>query len=286
MHLPKLTLAVTATALLFFQNIGAYASTFTFTDDYIAFPGYPSYTPWGNGVDEYGNPQIKSMVVTLDSTNTLLQKVTLNLDPNHTGIIRWDNLFINTSYVALPEPGSTNSTWDQSWDYLVHTGGETTNSFSSASNKIWGDVWTKNGLYSIKAPPQGGYSGFYTTVTGTRWDGTTYSSSEAVGHPDGIDQDFVNPNEITGKTTKDKTTYITGKQSGSQIVYDFTSLTIGSIPGGIPIIDGFTIAYTPWCANDVFLASAPVPEPATLLLFGSGIVGLAGLRLRRKAQAN
>lgn len=286
MNLPKLTLAVAAIAALFFQSIEAKASTFTFTDSYIAFPGYPSYTPWGDGVDEYGNPQIKSMTVTLDSTNRLLQKVTLNLDPAHTGIIRWDNLFINTSYVALPTPGSTSSTWDQSWDYLVHTGGITADSFSSSSNKIWGNIWTRNGLYNVNAPPQNSYSGFYTTVTGTRWDGITYSSDRAVGHPDGIDKDFVDPTEITGLTKKDKKTSITGKQTESQIVYDFTSLTIGSIPGGIPIIDGFTIGYTPWCANDVFLASAPVPEPATLLLFGSGMLGLAGLRVRRKAKAN
>ena len=32
----------------------------------------------------------------------------------------------------------------------------------------------------------------------------------------------------------------------------------------------------------IFGASAPIPEPATMLLFGTGLIGLAGLRLRRK----
>ena len=34
--------------------------------------------------------------------------------------------------------------------------------------------------------------------------------------------------------------------------------------------------------DDIIMAMAPVPEPATMLLFGAGIAGFAGLRLRRK----
>lgn len=42
---------------------------------------------------------------------------------------------------------------------------------------------------------------------------------------------------------------------------------------------------TPWPVNNnpIFgVTEAPVPEPATMLLFGTGIAGLAGTRLRRK----
>jgi hypothetical protein len=219
-------------SLLFVSSVNA--TTYTFADTWINWPGYTATTPENiRTSDEWGTPKLDHIDVTVVGGLLKTIDVVLHDDTNRQA---YDSLFINTSWNE-----NAGNAWDN-WNYLVHDGGA-----GNIANTS-GNVPVADGLYAVDD------DFIYTTVI----------NRNRISNPNGIDSDDL--------TMLDSS--VEGVQSGYHITYDFGN--------GLAVTDGFFVAYAPYCANDVMGGGAPVPEPATMLLFGAGLVGLAGSRFRSK----
>ena len=100
-----------------------------------------------------------------------------------------------------------------------------------------------------------------------------YNSGYRENHPVAIDSSKLDVSEIgTFKLTDFKKR----NANNGHVIFERFSIDLEGLD--------FIIGFGPTCANDVIYETVnnPVPIPTSILLFGSGLIGLAGIKRRRR----
>jgi hypothetical protein len=222
----------------------AMGAPITFGDTQKYWPGWRNWTSDDN-TDYIGTPNFTGGYANIYDSG-YLKSLTFNIkNPSNSG--SWG--------ILMPGDLFIDADADHTWDYTVNL------------IKYEGGTWITgdNKLYSISQPLGGtGYDMASMPGYGIRENhpvayegGTSIANINFSGWP-------TNPYPYTGTATFSFNDYL------------------------VPLWENFTIGWTVQCANDVIYQTMtnpnPVPEPASMLLLGSGLIGMAAYGRKRFAK--